>query len=117
MNFRLTGILSLAATFLALVILFWDQDDDTARARLETLRTTADGFAIAEKDLALRGPGELLGTRQTGLAAFRIADLARDADLLPEVHALADRLLREAPALADRIIDRWVGGAARYASA
>ena len=88
-----------------------------ARERLDTLRQTSDGFAIAEKDLQLRGPGELLGTRQTGLAAFRIADLARDADLLPQVHALADRLLRESPALADRIIARWVGGAARYASA
>ncbi len=88
-----------------------------ARERLDTLRQTSDGFAIAEKDLQLRGPGELLGTRQTGLAAFRIADLARDADLLPQVHALADRLLRESPELADRIIARWVGGAARYASA
>jgi ATP-dependent DNA helicase RecG len=78
-----------------------------ARQRLDTLRQTNDGFAIAEKDLQLRGPGELLGTRQTGLAAFRIADLARDADLLPRVHALADRLL----------IDRWVGGAARFAAA
>ncbi|HSD17677.1 MAG TPA: ATP-dependent DNA helicase RecG [Thermomonas sp.] len=88
-----------------------------ARERLDTLRQTNDGFAIAEKDLQLRGPGELLGTRQTGLAAFRIADLARDADLLPQVHALADRLLRDSPDVADRIIDRWVGGAARYAAA
>ncbi len=99
------------------VLLYQGPLSAMARERLDTLRQTSDGFAIAEKDLALRGPGELLGTRQTGLAAFRIADLARDADLLPEVHALADRLLREAPALADRIIDRWVGGAARYASA
>ena len=72
---------------------------------------------IAEKDLALRGPGELLGTRQTGLAAFRLADLARDADLLPRVHALADALLAGAPGITDALIDRWVGGAARYASA
>ena len=88
-----------------------------ARQRLDTLRQTNDGFAIAEKDLQLRGPGELLGTRQTGLANFRVADLVRDADLLPQVHALADRLLAEAPALADRIVARWVGGAARYAAA
>jgi ATP-dependent DNA helicase RecG len=88
-----------------------------ARERLDTLRQTSDGFAIAEKDLQLRGPGELLGTRQTGLAAFRMADLARDADLLPRVHGLADRLLREQPDIADRIIERWVGGAARYAAA
>ncbi|QNN47734.1 ATP-dependent DNA helicase RecG [Thermomonas brevis] len=88
-----------------------------ARERLDTLRQTSDGFAIAEKDLQLRGPGELLGTRQTGLAAFRMADLARDADLLPRVHGLADRLLREQPDIAHRIIERWVGGAARYAAA
>jgi ATP-dependent DNA helicase RecG len=88
-----------------------------ARERLDTLRRTNDGFAIAEKDLQLRGPGELLGTRQTGVAAFRLADLVRDADLLPRVHALAERLLGEDPGAADRIVARWVGGAARYASA
>ena len=99
------------------VLLYQGPLSAMARERLDTLRQTNDGFAIAEKDLQLRGPGELLGTRQTGLAAFRIADLARDADLLPQVHALADRLLREAPDLAERIIARWVGGAARYASA
>ncbi len=88
-----------------------------ARQRLETLRQTSDGFVIAEKDLELRGPGELLGTRQTGLASFRVADLARDAALLPQVRILAESLMSEAPELADRIIARWVGGAARYASA
>ncbi len=88
-----------------------------ARQRLETMRQTNDGFVIAEKDLELRGPGELLGTRQTGLAAFRVADLARDAALLPQVREIADVLLAESPDIADRIVDRWVGGAARYASA
>lgn len=88
-----------------------------ARQRLETMRETNDGFVIAEKDLALRGPGELLGTRQTGLAAFRVADLARDADLLPLVQQVGARLLAESPALAERIVMRWVGGAARYAGA
>jgi ATP-dependent DNA helicase RecG len=88
-----------------------------ARQRLETMRTTSDGFEIAEKDLALRGPGELLGTRQTGLAGFRLADLARDADLLPQVHAMADELLAKAPDVADRLVERWIGSAARYAAA
>ena len=69
------------------------------------------------KDLELRGPGELLGTRQTGLAGFRIADLARDAGLLPGVHDLAERLLAQQPALADRVVQRWIGTAVRYASA
>ena len=99
------------------VLLYQPPLSALARQRLDTLRQTSDGFAIAERDLQLRGPGELLGTRQTGLASFRIADLVRDADLLPQVHALADRLLREAPELAERVIARWVGGAARYAAA
>ena len=99
------------------VLLYHPPLSQIGRERLGIMRETSDGFVIAEKDLELRGPGEMLGTRQTGLAAFRVADLARDADLLPHVHALADRLLREAPDLAERIIARWVGGAARYASA
>ncbi|HVI58684.1 MAG TPA: ATP-dependent DNA helicase RecG [Luteimonas sp.] len=99
------------------VLLYQPPLSQMARQRLETMRETGDGFVIAEKDLELRGPGELLGTRQTGLAAFRVADLARDADLLPLVHALGERLQREAPTLADRLVERWIGGAARYASA
>ena len=88
-----------------------------ARERLDTMRTTSDGFVIAEKDLALRGPGELLGTRQTGLAEFRLADLARDADLLPDVHRIGDAMLVAQPALADRVVSRWIGSATRYAAA
>jgi len=88
-----------------------------AKRRLETMRATNDGFVIAEKDLELRGPGELLGTRQTGLPSFRIAELSRDAALLPQVRALANQIMADSPELADRIIARWVGSAARYASA
>ena len=76
------------------VLLYQQPLSMLARQRLDTLRQTNDGFVIAEKDLQLRGPGELLGTRQTGIASFRMADLARDADLLPQVHALADDLLQ-----------------------
>ncbi len=99
------------------VLLYQPPLSQMARQRLATMRETNDGFVIAEKDLELRGPGELLGTRQTGLAAFRVADLARDAGLLPLVRDLGDRLLADSPDIADRIIARWVGGAARYASA
>jgi ATP-dependent DNA helicase RecG len=99
------------------VLLYQPPLSRMARQRLETMRETGDGFVIAEKDLELRGPGELLGTRQTGLAAFRIADLGRDAALLPTVQRLGEALLREAPAQAERIVDRWIGGAARYAGA
>ena len=99
------------------VLLYQPPLSQMAKQRLATMRETNDGFVIAEKDLELRGPGELLGTRQTGLAAFRVADLARDAGMLPLVRELADRLLADSPEIADRIIGRWVGGAARYASA
>jgi ATP-dependent DNA helicase RecG len=99
------------------VLLYQSPLGGIARERLDVMRRSNDGFVIAEKDLELRGPGELLGTRQTGLAAFRIADLARDARLLPQVAALADALLAESPAIAEAVIARWVGSAARYASA
>ncbi|KGM55725.1 ATP-dependent DNA helicase RecG [Lysobacter arseniciresistens ZS79] len=99
------------------VLLYRSPLSQLARQRLETMRETSDGFVIAEKDLELRGPGELLGTRQTGLAGFRLADLARDADLLPQVHDIAGQLLDGSPGIADAIVARWVGGAVRYAGA
>ena len=99
------------------VLLYQPPLSRMARERLETMRETGDGFVIAEKDLELRGPGELLGTRQTGLAAFRVADLGRDAGMLPLVHEFGEGLMRDDPALAARLVARWVGGAARYASA
>ncbi|MGH8124223.1 MAG: ATP-dependent DNA helicase RecG [Rhodanobacteraceae bacterium] len=88
-----------------------------AKQRLETLRETSDGFEIAEKDLRLRGPGELLGTRQTGEMGFRVADIVRDASLMPAVQRVGATMLREHPALARRLIGRWIGAAARFAEA
>jgi ATP-dependent DNA helicase RecG len=85
-----------------------------AKRRLTVLRETTDGFEVAQKDLELRGPGEVLGTRQTGLAQMRIADLVRDADLAPAVHAIAKQLLAESPAAVEAIIARWVGAASRF---
>ncbi|WP_313400946.1 ATP-dependent DNA helicase RecG [Stenotrophomonas sp.] len=114
---QLRGRVGRGATASSCVLMYQAPLSAMARERLETMRHTADGFLIAEKDLELRGPGELLGTRQTGLAAFRVADLARDAGLLPTVHELAERMLNDAPALADRIVNRWIGGAVRYAAA
>jgi ATP-dependent DNA helicase RecG len=114
---QLRGRVGRGAAASSCVLLYQGPLSALARQRLDTMRQTSDGFVIAEKDLELRGPGELLGTRQTGLAAFRVADLARDADLLPQVHALADTLLACSPALAERISERWIGSAARYASA
>lgn len=114
---QLRGRVGRGATASTCVLMYQPPLSAMARARLQTLRETGDGFVIAEKDLELRGPGELLGTRQTGLASFRIADLARDIDLLPQVHALADQMLAGAPELAGRLVERWVGSAARYAAA
>jgi ATP-dependent DNA helicase RecG len=88
-----------------------------AKQRIEVMRETDNGFIIAEKDLQLRGPGEVLGTKQTGDMGYRIADLARDAGLLPEVIACADQLLSDRPELADGIVKRWIGGAMRFAQA
>ena len=88
-----------------------------ARERLEAMRESNDGFVIAERDLALRGPGEMLGTRQTGQLEFRVADLARDAALLPDVQRVGEVLLEKHPDCVERLVARWVGGAARYAGA
>ncbi|MGY0799388.1 ATP-dependent DNA helicase RecG [Lysobacter sp. A286] len=114
---QLRGRVGRGSTASSCVLLYRSPLSMLARQRLETMRETNDGFLIAEKDLALRGPGELLGTRQTGLAEFRLADLVRDADLLPQVQALAEQLLAEAPQVADRIVARWIGAAVRYAGA
>jgi ATP-dependent DNA helicase RecG len=85
-----------------------------ARERLAVMRDTNDGFEVARRDLELRGPGELLGTRQTGLAQMRVADLSRDADLLPRVQIAAETLLRDWPLHVAPLIRRWVGHAEQY---
>ncbi len=85
-----------------------------ARERLGVMRDTNDGFVVARRDLELRGPGELLGTRQTGLAQMRVADLARDADLLPTVQIAAQKLLLDWPTNVVHLVRRWVGHAEQY---
>ncbi len=85
-----------------------------ARQRLSVMRATNDGFEVARRDLELRGPGELLGTRQTGLAQMRVADLSRDADLLPRVQIAAECMLSEWPSHVGPLIRRWVGHAEQY---
>jgi ATP-dependent DNA helicase RecG len=85
-----------------------------ARERLAVMRDTNDGFEVARRDLELRGPGELLGTRQTGLAQMRVADLLRDSDLLPRVQIAAEALLRDWPLHVEPLIGRWVGHAEQY---
>ena len=99
------------------VLLYQPPLGQMARERLQVMRETNDGFRIAEKDLELRGPGEVLGTRQTGQLSFRIADLARDAHLLPAVQQVGARMLAEHPAQTEQLIERWIGSAARYVHA
>lgn len=99
------------------VLLYQPPLGQLARERLQVMRDTNDGFRIAEKDLELRGPGEVLGTRQTGQLSFRIADLSRDAHLLPAVQEVGARMLVDYPRQTDQLIERWIGGAARYVHA
>ncbi len=96
------------------VLLYKPPLSDLARERLSVLRATADGFAVAQKDLELRGPGEVLGTRQTGVLMLRIADLLRDADLLPTVIEVSERLLAEHPERVAPLLHRWVRVEADY---
>ncbi len=97
------------------VLLYGGQLSRQSKERIRIMRETTDGFAVAEKDLQLRGPGEVLGTRQTGEMEFRIADLLRDEDLLPAVKAGAVNLVRQHPELAQPLIRRWLGGREEYA--
>jgi ATP-dependent DNA helicase RecG len=85
-----------------------------ARERLAVLRDTNDGFEVARRDLELRGPGELLGTRQTGLMQLKVADLSRDADLLPTVQGAADLMLEGPSANIEALLRRWIGEGERF---
>ncbi len=82
---------------------------ENGQARLSCLRDTNDGFAIAQRDLELRGPGEVLGTRQTGLPQFRVADIMQDQDLINVMAQAADHLLANSSDLSDQLITRWFG--------
>jgi ATP-dependent DNA helicase RecG len=86
-----------------------------ARERLGILRATQDGFVIAEKDLQLRGPGDVMGTRQTGLMQFKIANLERDTELIAALPELGRCLLAQHPDALTPLCERWLGQASRYA--
>lgn len=99
------------------VLLYHAPLSKTAQSRLGVLRETNDGFLIAQRDLELRGPGELLGTRQTGLADLKIADLVRDQPLIPQVQKLARFLMDKHPSHVDPLIRRWLGLRDHYSNA
>ena len=111
---QLRGRVGRGATASHCVLLYHAPLSKTATQRLGVLRDTNDGFVIAQKDLEIRGPGELLGTRQTGLADLKIADLVRDQSLLPEVQRLARYLADRHPACIDPLIRRWLGTRNHY---
>ncbi|WP_439860475.1 ATP-dependent DNA helicase RecG [Pseudomonas sp. MBLB4136] len=96
------------------VLLYHPPLSQLGRERLGIMRETCDGFVIAEKDLELRGPGEMLGTRQTGLLQFKVADLMRDADLLPAVRDAAQALLAHWPQHVSPLLQRWLRHGQQY---
>jgi len=96
------------------VLLYQPPLSESGRQRLSVLRETGDGFEIARRDMELRGPGEVLGTRQTGEMQFHIADLLRDEALLGAVEQAASQLLADAPDNVSPLIRRWLGEAVNY---
>jgi ATP-dependent DNA helicase RecG len=99
------------------VLMYKSPLSKTAVKRLTVLRESNDGFVIAEKDLEIRGPGELLGTRQTGLADLKIADLVRDAALIPEIQQYAYLIWKDYPQQAHALITRWLPNKEHYSNA
>lgn len=98
----------------ACILLYQAPLSEAARARLKIIYENTDGFEIARADLQLRGPGEFLGIRQSGVPMLKIADLERDADLLEAARNTADRLLREQPQVAELHLKRWLARAEDY---
>jgi len=118
---QLRGRVGRGAAASACVLLFSTGDaprlGQTARERLRAMVETSDGFEIARRDLEIRGPGEFLGARQSGAALLRFADLSTDADLLAWARALAPVMLDRYPELAERHVQRWLGGKAEFLKA
>lgn len=114
---QLRGRVGRGATESHCVLMYQSPLSKTATKRLAVLRDSTDGFYIAQKDLEIRGPGELMGTRQTGLADLRIADLVRDADLIPLAQRVAQNLWQNHKPQAQAMIARWIGEKEQYGQA
>ncbi|WP_430009032.1 ATP-dependent DNA helicase RecG [Methylophaga lonarensis] len=106
---QLRGRVGRGSTQSHCVLMYHPPLSENGQARLKCLRESNDGFVIAQRDLEIRGPGELLGTRQTGLPQFRVADLFDDQDLLMAIGSSADAFLRDYPDQAEQMIKRWFG--------
>jgi ATP-dependent DNA helicase RecG len=107
---QLRGRVGRGAVDSTCVLLFEEPLTDTAKQRLKVIYETADGFEIARQDLLIRGPGEFLGARQSGVPLLRFADIERDVALIEQARDAADELLRTDPAAADVHVERWLGG-------
>lgn len=105
---QLRGRVGRGATQSHCVLLYHPPLSESARQRLNVLRESNDGFRIAEEDLKIRGPGEILGSRQSGSLSFRIANIVRDAAMLPDVKRVADQLLANDRSRAHTIMQRWL---------
>ncbi|MEN4982610.1 ATP-dependent DNA helicase RecG [Acinetobacter modestus] len=112
---QLRGRVGRGATASFCVLLYKTPLSQNGQERLSILRESNDGFVIAEKDLEIRGPGELLGTKQTGDMGFRVARLERDDHLLTQAHYVAEQILKDYPQHADGLLKRWLPEAPRYA--
>lgn len=111
---QLRGRVGRGTTDSSCVLLYQPPLSELARKRLSAMRETNDGFEIARRDLELRGPGEMLGTRQTGMPRFRIADIMRDQVLLPSVQRTAALLLEKYPDRIGPLVRRWLGQGEKY---
>ena len=108
---QLRGRVGRGAAKSTCILLYQNKLSETARARLKVIFENTDGFIIAQADLQLRGPGEFLGTRQSGVPMLKIADLERDADLLEVAKSMADKLIREYPQAVEAHLERWLNHA------
>ena len=99
------------------VLLFEEPMSELAKARLKVVFEHSDGFEIARRDLQIRGPGEFLGARQSGVPLLRFADLERDVKLLEQARDAADQLLGREPAAAQAHLERWLGGRQEFIKA
>lgn len=112
---QLRGRVGRGAKQSACVLMYQSPLSEQGKERMNILRETSDGFKVAEKDLELRGPGEVLGTRQTGLMQMRIADIVRDEKWFPEVKKTAHYMMKNYPQSVKPLIRRWLGKAERFA--
>ena len=113
---QLRGRVGRGSTHSHCILLYQTPLSKTGKQRLSVMRESTDGFYIAEKDLELRGPGQVLGTQQTGLMSFKVADISRDADILDQIKDASEMVLEKYPEIIDPLIQRWLGDNAHYAN-